>query len=193
MRYMKSLALVLIGIGTAAPIAAQAEGAGATMTLPPDGTALVFVNTQAILPVAPGAEAAQAAFETELTGFRNELEGMANQIDSLLAEYRRQEALMDPAAKEAKQNEILELQQAAQNRQLQLETLSEQRRAALLEPILNNIRDVIEDLRAEKQYSIVFDIAESGVVAADSTLDITSAVLERMGVSPNPAGGVPQR
>ena len=192
MRYMKNLALLLIGLGIGAPLSAQAEGAGGTAALPPEGTALVFVNTQAILPVAPGAEAAQAAFETELQGFRSELQGMAGRIDSLLADYRRKESLMDPAAKEAKQNEILDLQQAAQNRQLQLETQSEQRRAALLEPILNNVRSVIEEIRAERQYSIVFDIAESGVIAADSTLDITSAVLQRMGVAADPAGGAPQ-
>ncbi len=186
MRYMKRIALgATIALATAAPVVGQAE---TTATMPSDGTALVFVNTGAILPVAPGAEAAQAAFEAELAGFRQELETLGTQLDSMLADYRRQEALLDPAAKEAKQQEILGLQQAAQNRQVELETQSEQRRTALLEPILNNVRAVIEEIRAEKSYSIVFDIAESGVIAADSTLDITSAVLLRMGVAAPPTG-----
>lgn len=185
MRYMMRMTpTVLLGLGLVTPLSGQ-EAAAA---MPANGTAMVFVNTGAILPVAPGAEAAQAAFEAELQGFRQELEGLGSRLDSMLVDYRRQEAMLDPAAKEAKQKEILDLQQAAQNRQLQLETESEQRRTALLEPILNNVRAVIEEIRAEKSYSIVFDIAESGVIAADSTLDITGAVLQRMGVTPEPTG-----
>ena len=184
MAYMKSLAYAIVGLGVVAPLSAQAEGAAA-VAMPAAGTSMVFVNTGAILPIAPGADEAQAAFQRELDGFRIELEGLAAQIDSLLAGYRRQEALLDPAAKEAKQQEIIDLQQAAQTRQLQLETESEERRATLLQPILDHVREVIEELRAERDYKIVFDIAESGVIAADSTLDITNAVLERLGVSPS--------
>ncbi len=188
MRYTKSFALIVIGLGMASAVTGQETPATPTV-LPPDGTAMVFVNTGAILPVAPGAEAAQAAFEAELQGFRNELEVLSGQIDSMLVEYRRQEALMDPAAKDARQTEILELQQSAQTRQVQLETQSEERRIALLEPILTNVRAVIEEMRAENNYAIVFDIAESGVIAADPALDITNAVLERMGLAPTPPTG----
>lgn len=186
MPYMKSLTYAVLGLSIVAPLSAQAEGATA-VAMPAAGTSMVFVNTGAILPIAPGADEAQAAFQRELDGFRIELEGLAAQIDSLLAGYRRQESLLDPAAKEAKQQEIIDLQQAAQTRQLQLETESEERRATLLEPILNHVREVIEELRAERDYKIVFDIAESGVIAADSTLDITKAVLERLGVSASAA------
>ncbi|MFV1986772.1 MAG: OmpH family outer membrane protein [Gemmatimonadota bacterium] len=186
MRYTKSLALLVMGLWISGPVAGQDETAAATTALPPEGTAMVFVNTGAILPIAPGAEAAQAAFEVELQGFREELEVLSGEIDSMLVEYRRQEALMDPGAKDARQKEILDLQQSAQTRQGQLETQSEERRIALLEPILTNVRAVIEEMRAEKQYSIVFDIAESGVIAADPALDITNAVLARMGISPEP-------
>jgi len=187
MRYTKSLALVVMGLAISHPATGQDAPTAATAALPPEGTAMVFVNTGAILPIAPGAEAAQAAFEAELQGFRDELEALSGEIDSMLVEYRRQEALMDPAAKDARQKEIVDLQQSAQTRQAQLETQSEERRIALLEPILINVRAVIEEMRAEKQYSIVFDIAESGVIAADPALDITEAVLARMGISPGPA------
>lgn len=190
MRYTKYLASAVLGLIVVTPLSAQAEG-GAVGSMPPEGTLMVFVNTGAILPIAPGADEAQAAFQRELDGFRTELEGLSAQIDSLLADYRRKEALLDPAAKEAKQQEIIDLQQAAQSRQTQLETQSEERRAKLLEPILTNVRAVIEELRAERNYRIVFDLAESGVIAADSALDITGAVLERLGVSPSPTTNGP--
>jgi len=184
MQYIKCLAFVALGLSTVSPLSGQVQAA-TSANMPPEGTPMVFVNTGAILPVAPGADDAQAAFQRELDGFRTELEGLAAQIDSLMADYRRKEALLDPDAKQAKQQEILDLQKAAQNRQTQLESQSEQRRSKLLEPIVTNVRKVIEELRAERKYKIVFDIAESGVIAADSALDITNAVLERLGVSPD--------
>lgn len=57
----------------------------------------------------------------------------------------------------------------------------DRRRAELLEPIVVRVNEVIEEIRAERSYSIVLDVA-AGVVAADTSLDITTAVLERLGV-----------
>lgn len=186
MRYLTTAAaLGAAGLLAVTPALAQSTGEG----LPPRGTAMVFVNTATILPVAPGAEAAQAQFQTELGTFQSELAGLASELDSLVAAYRRQEAMLDPEAKQARQQEILDKQQAAQTRQFQLEQQSEVRRTELLAPILEGVREVIEQLRAEREYAIVFDIAESGVIAADPELDITGAVLERLGVSPEAAPG----
>ena len=112
------------------------------------------------------------------------MRALGAEIDSLVSAYRRQEALLDQGAKEQKQQEILQKQQAARERQLELEQVSEQRRQALLSPILDQVRAVIEEIRAANQYAIVFDVAEAGVVAADPSLDITAAVLERLGVDP---------
>lgn len=182
MRWNTTSAVVTVaGLLLAAPGAAQEPA------MPPEGTGLVFVNTQAILPVAPGADSAQARFQVELQRYESELEGLASEIDSLVAAYRRQEALLDPAAREQRQQEIVDRQRAAQTRQMELEQQSDRRRNELLAPILQRVTDVIEELRAERGYAIVFDIAESGVVAADSSLDITGAVLERLGVDPSVA------
>jgi Skp family chaperone for outer membrane proteins len=145
---------------------------------------MVYVNTQAILPIAPGANDAQLSFQEELTGYEDEMRSLGAEIDSLVSAYRRQEALLDQGAKEQKQQEILQKQQAARERQIELEQISEQRRQTLLAPILDQVRAVIEEIRAANQYAIVFDVAEAGVVAADPSLDITAAVLERLGVDP---------
>ncbi len=163
---------------------AQTDAAAAEASLPPAGTPMVYVNTQAILPIAPGANDAQLSFQEELTGYEDEMRSLGAEIDSLVSAYRRQEALLDQGAKEQKQQEILQKQQAARERQIELEQISEQRRQTLLAPILDQVRAVIEEIRAANQYAIVFDVAEAGVVAADPSLDITAAVLERLGVDP---------
>ncbi|WP_419161990.1 OmpH family outer membrane protein [Candidatus Palauibacter sp.] len=175
-----------LGLLVAAPVGAQQQAGAPSLPgaapLPPEGTTLVFVNTQAILPIAPGADSAQAAFLRVSTDFDRELEGLAAEIDSLLTAYQQQESLLDPAGRQQKQQEILAKREGAAARQQELIQESERRRTELLAPILERITQVIEDLRAERSYSIVLDITESGVVAADASLDITGAVLERLGV-----------
>lgn len=178
----KGAALTAVSLSLATPLMAQE-----TTVMPPNGTTVVFVNTQAILPIAPGADSAQAAFQVVLQGFMGELQVLETEIDSLLAVYRQQEALLDEAGKAAKQEEIMEKQRLAQQRQAELETESDRRRNALLEPILLRVREVIDEIRGEHGYAMVFDMAESGVVAADPTLDITAVVLERLGIDPSVA------
>lgn len=184
-----ALGVMMIGGLLAAPLSAQEPAVGEPPPpLPPEGTPLVFVNTQVILPIAPGADSAQAAFQLVLNEFDLELQDRAAEIDSLLTAYRQQESLLDPAGRERKQQEILAKQQEAQARQQELNLESDRRRTELLAPILERVTAVIDEIRAERSYSIVLDLTESGVVAADAALDITSAVLERLGVAPNTSG-----
>ena len=149
--------------------------------LPPEGTPVVYVNTQAILPVAPGADSAGAAFQRVSVEFENELGVLATEINSLIEAYQQQQALLDPAGRQQKEQEIRDKQQQAATRQQELEVELDRRRAELLEPIVVRVNEVIEEIRSERGYSIVLDIA-AGVVAADTSLDITTSVLERLGV-----------
>ena len=76
--------------------------------LPPTGTELVFVNTQAILPIAPGADSAQIRFQAVLQSYDAELQGLAVELEELVNTYRQQEALLDQAGREQWQQDIQE-------------------------------------------------------------------------------------
>ena len=180
-----AMCALALGALLAGPLAGQ-EPAGAPpvlelVPLPPEGTPIVYVNTQAILPVAPGADSAGAAFQQLSVEFEGELDAFAAEIDSLIAAYQQQQSLLDPAGRQQKEQEIRDKQQEAAARQQELNVELDRRRAALLEPIVVRVNEVIEEIRAERGYSIVLDVA-AGVVAADTTLDITTSVLERLGV-----------
>ncbi len=60
-----------------------------------------------------------------------------------------------------------------------------------MRPILENVTRLIEQIRTENNYSMVFDISTDGVVAAAPELDITDVVLQRLGTSAPAAGGTP--
>jgi len=159
--------------------------------VPPAGTTFVYLNSAAILQAAPGSADAQRTFDRELGEWRTELELQAAAVDSLLRDYQRQEVMLSPQAKEQKQTEIQTLQQELQNRRLELENQAQQRQQELLRPILENVTGLIEQIRTENSYSMVFDISTEGVVAAAPELDITEIVMQRLGTSAPAAGGTP--
>jgi outer membrane protein len=142
---------------------------------------VVYLRSADIVQQAPGSAEAQRTFESELTEMRAELQIQAQVVDSLLQYYQRQEVLLSPQAKDEKQQEIRDKQQELTTRQRELETRAQQRQQELLQPILQRVSGVIEEIRLERGYSIVLDASTEGVVAADSTLDITAMVLSRLG------------
>ncbi|MDH3298787.1 MAG: OmpH family outer membrane protein, partial [Gemmatimonadota bacterium] len=111
--------------------------------------------------------------------------------DSLLRDYQRQEALLSPQAKEQKQSEIRGLQSRLETRRQEMETRAGQRQQELLRPILERVSGIIETIRSERNYAMVFDISTEGVVAADPSLDITGLVKSRLGVSDSTAAAQP--
>lgn len=158
---------------------------------PPAGTTFVYLNSAEVLQAAPGSADAQRTFDRELGEWRTELERQAAVVDSLMRDYQRQEVMLSPQAKEEKQTEIRTRQQELQNRRLELENQAQQRQQELLRPILENVTGLIEQIRSDNNYAMVFDISTEGVVAADPSLDITALVMQRMGTSTPAAGGTP--
>jgi Skp family chaperone for outer membrane proteins len=59
--------------------------------------------------------------------------------------------------------------------------MADQRRAELVQPVMDRITVVIETLREEGQYSLILDVAAGSIISADSTLDLTPEVIRRLG------------
>jgi outer membrane protein len=158
---------------------------------PPSGTTFVYLNWADIIQSTPGSAEAQRTFEREIADMRTELQTQASVVDSLLRDYQRQEALLSPQAKDQKQDEIRTLQSQLETRRVEMEGQAGQRQQELLRPILERVSGVIESVRAERNYAMVFDISTEGVVAANPTLDITELVKTRLGATDSTAATQP--
>lgn len=150
---------------------------------PPQGSTMVYVNTSAILPQVPGAQEAQEAFNREIEQYTQEVQRLQATVDSMMQAYQQQAEMLSSDARERRQQEIIQKQQELQQRAFELEQQAGERQQELLRPILDRVGNVIEEIRAERGYTIVFDIAAAGVVAANPEYDITAAVLERLGAA----------
>jgi outer membrane protein len=172
MRRAVAVCLALFG---AAPLAAQSPTA-------PGALKFAFINSREILQKTPGYAAAESTYYREVQGYRDELQRLQARLDSAVQAFDQQSIALSPAAKQAKQREITQLQQRLQQRNEELQQRAQQREQELLAPIQQRVTSIIQGLRAEGNYSVIMDMDAQGsaIVAADPALNITAKVLQRL-------------
>jgi outer membrane protein len=179
----------LIVAGTASAQAAQ-------------GTApakIAYINSALLLQQAPGRAEAEAQFDREVGAYRLQIQRMDDSLKTLVAAFDRDAAKMDSVAREARRTSIGQREAEYQTRARGLDSTMQVRQAQLVKPIMERVQAVIETIRTEDGYSMIFDVGAqtSVVVAADKKLDLTDRVLARLKSQGIPAaaptsGAVPQ-
>ena len=147
-----------------------------------DGQALKigYINSQEILANAPGAEAAGQQFDQEMQGYQQEIEQLENELTGLQQALQQQQLTLSPEAKANREQQLQAKMTQYQQRTTQLQEVASQRRAALIQPVMDNITTVIEAIREEGAYSLILDVAAGSIIAADPGLDLTQMVIERL-------------
>jgi outer membrane protein len=160
-----AIALATLGVR---PAAAQA------------GPKLGFINSQRIIAEAPSAQSARQTLEREMDGYRKEISQLEEQIQKMITDYEQKRSMLSADARTKQEEAIMQKQREAQQRAMQLEDQAAKRQNELVEPVMRQIQDVIDTIRDEGKYAIIFDVAAGGVIAADPTLDLTDQVLSRL-------------
>ncbi len=170
-----SLALI-VGAATAGSASAQA--------VPKIG----FINSAAILAEAPGRAEAETRFKNEVTAYQAQLQRMSDSLQTMAASFDKDAARLDSVARVTRAKVIQAKEADYQKRARDLDQAMQTRQAELIRPIMENLQKIIEQVRAEDNYSMIFDVASqtSVIVAADKSLDITQKVLARVKAAPAP-------
>jgi outer membrane protein len=165
-----SAALLLAFV--AAPLAAQGS----------DSARFGWVNSQLIIRQVPGYAQAESTLNAEVAGYRTEVQRMQTQLDSMVRAYDQQQIALSPTNRQAKQQEIREMQQRLEARYTELQSQAAQRERELVAPLEERVKGVIEGVRAERNLLFIFDVGAPGnnVVAADRALDLTALVVQRL-------------
>jgi outer membrane protein len=149
-----------------------------------------YINSAAILEEAPGAKEASQAFDQYLQSQQAEVQRLSQELQTLMADYERQQLMLSPTAKTQRQEEIRRKQEESRTRVDALEVQTQQRQQQLIQPITDKVNAVIEQIRAEGAYSFIFDVAAGSIIAADPRLDLTQEVLRRLkAAAPTPTPG----
>lgn len=166
------LGIVLALVAVASPAEAQAARLG-------------FINSQRIMAEAPGTAEAQQAFEQDMDRYRTELERLETELETLQDNFERQQATMSPTVRQERQQEVNSKFLAYQQRRAELEETAQLRQEELVAPIMQRIGEVIEVIRTEGNFGMIFDVAGGPIiVAADPALDLTTQVIQRLRTIP---------
>jgi outer membrane protein len=185
-----ALAALLAGV-TAAPAArAQAQG--------PQGQPLklAYLNSQLILANTPGRAEAESTFNRELVGYQAQVQALQAKLDSAVNDYNRTSLVLTPAAKQQREQALRDMETQTRNQINDLQQRANAREQQLTAPIMQRVQAVIEGIRAEFNYSLIFDASaqNGGLISADRGLDISQLVIQRLqaaGANPPPLAPTP--
>jgi outer membrane protein len=168
--------VLLAALGTVPPARAQAQG--------PQGQPLklAYINSQVILANTPGRAEAESTFNREMAGYQAQVQTLQAQLDTAVAEYNRTSLVMSPSAKQQREQQIRDMEARTRQQVNDLQQRAQQREQELTAPIMQRVTAVIEGIRAEFNYSMIFDAAASNgvLVSADRSLDISPLVIQRL-------------
>lgn len=175
MRYLVRAALAAVAALMVSASMAVAQTGGQNFRL-------AYVNSQAIIAETPGRAQAEAQFEREMQTFRTEMQRMGDSLNTMIAEYNRQEVSLSPSARLTRQAQIREREEQYQRRAQEMEQRATQREAELMRPLMQWIQANIDSVRVQDGYHMILDAASSGglLVSADPSLDITPRIIERL-------------
>ncbi len=139
-----------------------------------------YINSQEILANAPGAKEAQDAFEKDMKGYTDEAQQLQDELQRMQQQLQQQELTLSPEAKRNRQQQIQQKATDAQQRMQQLDQLAAQRRAELIQPVMDKVNAIIDKMREEGSYSIILDVAAGSIISADPSLDLTQEVIRRL-------------
>lgn len=166
-----------------------------------------YIDSRVVLDKAPGRAAAESTFQKEYDAAQAKIKKMQDTLEAMAAAYQKAQASLSAVNRELREKEIREKQQTFENAARLLDAQMQQRQGELVQPMMTQIREVLDSLRKEEGYAFIFDIGTNAsvIVAADSSLNITDKVVSRLkpipvaaeakpsGVKAQPAGVIPKK
>lgn len=161
--------------------------AAATLALAPQAFAqapvkIAYINSQKILAEAPGRAEAEATYNKEMATAREQLQHMDDSLKSMVATFEKDAPALDSAKRDARGKTIRDTEQEFSTRAATLNTQMQQRQADLARPLMDQVSQVLDEVRAKGGYTMIFDVGAQGsaLVSADKSLDLTDTVLARL-------------
>ena len=142
---------------------------------------IAYIDTDRIMVESRDTQEAQSIFMQERESWERELTRIEEEIQRLQSEYEARRLTLTESGKAQAEERI---QNKIRERRQYIESifgengLAMQRNAELLEPIMDKLRDSIEKVAIENNYSIIFDAVGGGILYAKPNLDITDLIID---------------
>lgn len=144
---------------------------------------IAYIDTDKIMSESKDTQEAQKMFANEQMVWDNQIAELDSEIEKLTNDYENKKMILTESGKMEAEDKIEELVNSRQS--LVQEIFGEngkavQKNQELLEPILNKLKGVIEQIAIEDNYSIILDTSSGGVLYGKPGLDITEQVIQEL-------------
>ena len=140
------------------------------------------INSTDLLSMMPEIKVADSTLQSFGKSLENQLKTMTNEYQSKIADYRANEATMAEPVKQARAQEIGDLEQRIQEFQDSAQQSIQKKKEELYSPVVKKAEDAIKAVAEEKKYSYIFDTSVGVVLFAQESDDIMPAVKGKLGL-----------
>lgn len=173
MRPLRLLFLALFAL--ALPIAAVSLSAPAQAQT----VSIAVVDFQDAINRVKDGVSAKARLESMFAAKKKSIEEMEKKLMALQTDYQKQAMVLSDAARQAKETEILTLQQQYQQTYMQSEQEMQTAYAKEMDALISRMTIIVEAIGKERGYTLVLEKSEGGVVYSSPAIDITAEVVKR--------------
>lgn len=146
-----------------------------------------YVNTDKVLGGIPAASAALQQLQTAAQAYQVRADSLGRQFQAMQQAFNNLPVTTTPDRRQQEQQRLQTTMEQFQQQLAPLQQAAEQREQALeliVRPYVQRIPEVVEQIRKEQNYAMIFSVGESGLIAADPTLDISDLVRQRLLAAP---------
>jgi outer membrane protein len=166
-------ACVMIG-SMAAGVSAQPAATPATG---PSSIKIGYIDVQRVLARSAAGVAAREQLEKERAGIQKEMDGRRQELEKLRDEIEKKGPLMTADARRDKQEQFDRKRRDAARAADDFQKELEKREATLLQKVLQEMGGVIERVGKEKNYFMIVEKRNAGVLYATADADLTDEVI----------------
>ena len=175
---------VLVSTIIAATVASG--GAQSTTTAPttapaaataPTTTKIGYIDVQRVLARSAAGVAAREQLEKERAGIQKEMDGRRQELEKLRDEIEKKGPLMTADARREKQEQFDRKRRDAARAADDFQKELEKREANLLQKVLQEMGGIIERVGKEKNYYMIVEKRNAGVLYATADADLTDEII----------------
>jgi outer membrane protein len=142
-----------------------------------------YINSAELLSLMPEIKKANTDIEAYQKSFVDQLQQLQTEGQNKLQAYNAGEKTMTDAVKEAKQQELMDIENRLRNLQQSAEEKVAKKKEEMYNPILEKAQKAIEDVAKEKGYDYIFDRgAGQGLLFAKDSYNVLAEVKTKLGI-----------
>lgn len=177
---MRSAVVAIFASGlvvcTAAGAAAQTAPASPTPAAAALGK-IGYIDVQRVLARSAAGVAAREQLEKERAGIQREMDGRRQELEKLRDEIEKKGPLMTADARREKQEQFERKRRDAARAADDFQKELEKKEATLLQKVLQEVGGVIEKLGKERNFYLIVEKRNAGVLYAATDADLTDEVI----------------